>query len=457
MSCLRSSGFRLSSFCCLLVVVVMTAAAALFSPASPAAAENGALPAPLSRLFFRVYRLIDQQEFSQAADVLEKFCRQPQNRKYAKHPDLLFIRGNCCLALEDYDCAAHNYGRAIALRPDHAPSRRNLANALYNQQKYDEAADNFAAAFALQEKKEPELLYYCGICWLLAGENSRAVRTFAGLIADFPRQVSLKWQEGLARALIADGQNRRALPLLEKLVAENKGREKKEWSRILLHQYLQLAMHHRAEQLALELARHYPQEDCWWQAATHAALEQDRLEEAVMALTIISFLRPLAADETRLLAQLNLRAGIPARALEAYEKLLAAAPSPLLLKYAVYACRRLDKREKALELLKKHEQLTRQNFDLLLLRADLFYSLSRLREARKTYIQAARFGKTGKEETITQSREKGRAWLMAGYCAWQLHDLGKALEAFNMAARFPGQRQKALEAGGRVKKALKLS
>lgn len=406
-----------------------------------------ALPVPAGILLFRVSKLYADREYAKAARVIEKFRRENKGKDYADNEKILFALGNCYLALKDYAHAIKNYKQAVAGNPSHSPSWENMANALYNMKKYREAAKAFMHAYQILEKKRPELLYYCGVCYLMAGESHYSIRIFDKLFDDFPRDIRPAWKEGMARALIEDGQNKRALPLILELVSIYTGAEKKQWNQILLYQYLHLGMNRQALKLALSLARTYPGEARWWKAVAHVTLEQGGMEEALMALMIVSYIRPLDEDETRLLADMNLQVGIPVKALPAYEAVLAARPDPVALRYLVYACQRLGDKEKALMFLEKYKGIVRKSPVLMMCRADLLYELRRYRKALETYMHAARH----------KGDERGRAWLMAGYCAWQLDDLKTALYAFGKAGKFPAQKKKAIELRDYISKTLKVS
>ena len=407
---------------------------------------SDAVPAPVSRLLYQVSRLYAHEDYVEAAKLIRNFCKR--SGRYARNPDVLFAMGNCCLAMKKYRCAVENYKKDVAIRPEHSTAWQNMASALYNLQEYAEAADSFLKAFETREDMNPDLLYYSGVCWLMAGNANMSVKVLERLFHEFPDKVTLEWTEAMIRALIADHRNRRALPLLKELASRCTGEKKKQWSEVLLHQYLYLGMNENARKLALVLARNYPQEDRWWEAVVYASLKQGKLEEAIMGLTIISFIRPLNHKEARLLADMNLQADIPQKALPAYERLLADRPSRILLKYVVYACRELGRTDRALELLERYENITSRDFNLLLTRADIFYALSRYRDALNAYLQAVRLSESANPRSAKriQGMNIGRAWLMAGYCAWQIDDTQTALHAFSRAAKFPSQKQKAVQA-----------
>jgi len=404
------------------------------------------LPAPVNRLLYQVSRLYEHEEYARAAELVEKFRKSAES--YADYPDVLFAQGNCCIAMQKYQCAVRSYRKVVSARPEFAAAWQNMAGALYNLGRYEDAAHGFARAFDVEKTKNPEMLYYSGVCFLMAENGHEAADVLQRLLNEFSAKAKPEWHEAMVRALVVDNRSREALPLLRELVSTCTGEKKKQWAEFLLYQYLQLGMNRSAGELAHELARTWPLEERWWKAVAHAALKQGDMEDAVMALTILSFIRPLDTKEARLLADLNLNVDIPVKALPVYEKLLAERPSPELLKYVIYACRKLGTGDRALELLETYRKVALQDLSLVMMQGDILYGTSRYRDALDAYMQAANLGeKGGRHGAKRMSRsERGRAWLMAGYCAWQVNDLETADRAFSMAARFASQKKQALEA-----------
>ncbi len=429
------------------VVLVLS----LLAPSFVLAAERG-LPPPVSGLLFKVSGLFERGKYGKAADVIRSFQKESNGSGIGDHPELFFALGNCYLSMKNYTLAADAYREAARRRADHAPTWLNLANALYNMEDYEEAASCFERAFSLGPKKDPELLYYSGVCRLLSGNAAGAVKVFERLLRDFHASERPEWKQGMARALIASGQGRRAIPLIEEMVQGLRGRERKEWSLVLLYQYLDSGMVRRASGLARRLAQQWPEEERWWKALVNVSIKCDRLEDALMGMMIISYLRPLDASETRLLADLNLQAGIPLKALGAYERLLASGrcgdreQRRVLLKYAVHACRRLGEGERALSLLDKYHEMAERDAGLMLARADLLYMMQRYDEAYDAYVMAAGMKQKrgrARRHGIRLGSEQGRAWLMAGYSAWKSGDVRNARRAFLKAGSFASQKKRA--------------
>jgi tetratricopeptide (TPR) repeat protein len=63
---------------------------------------------------------------------------------------------------------------------------------------------------------------------------------------------------------------------------------------------------------------------------------------------------------------------------------------------------------------------------MLMIKGDVLFDLSRYEAAAESYQQAAR----------SAAPQAGRAWLMAGYAAWQAEDLELCRRAFQHAADF---------------------
>ncbi len=437
---------------CRILSAALLSALLLLSTSSILHARQG-MSHGVGVLLFRVSRLYSEEKYSEAAALIRKF--RAQNNDAGDSPELLFALGNCCLAMKDYRCALTSYRQVVSIRPDHGPAWQNMANAQYNLQQYGPAATSFLRAFELQKEKDPDLLYYSGMCYLLSGDGHKATEVFQRLFDSFRGKIEPQWKEGMVRALIACGRNRRAIPLIEELVAGYTGEKKKQWGELLLYQYVQMKMYKKAHRLALELARLFPADDHCWKAVAHVALELGKTEDALAAMMIVSFIRPLNDREARLLADLNLQVGIPQKALVRYESLLEARPSPTILQYAVYACRALGQPERALSLLDTYRKIAGKSLSLLMARADILYGLSRYRSALHAYECAAQF--RGKSVCRHDRKERGRAWLMAGYCALQIQEYKKAHQAFTKAAGFPALKNRAVEARKYVEKVLKLS
>jgi len=241
--------------------------------------------------------------------------------------------------------------------------------------------------------------------------------------------------------MAGSGLSRSALPLIKVLTEQSNGDKKIRWQETLLHLYLQLNMHEQALSYATGLTC----ENCilakWWRALAHVNLSLGRYKAALADLTIYGYLTPLSAEEQKLWADLNFQLNIPLKAATVYEAMMKEKPDKRLLQKLVTAYQKLDRSEKALEQL-NHFGSTAGDPELLMLKGDLFYALKRFNDANNAYCQAAH----------ADFRQAGRAWLLAGYAAWQKNDLSASCHAFKNAAKYSGQRKAALLAMAQLKK-----
>jgi len=430
----------------ILRVGLLLAALAVMVP-GPVRANPSDLPGPARIALSKAARLIQDKAYDQATEVLEAFQAGggpfpgPEDDDYrgTHHPQVYFALGTCRLMQNAYGPAITAFEKGLQRDPDHIPSWLNLAQAAYGLEDYAAAARGFSEAYARAPVPDPAHLYSSAVALLMNRQYGPAIAAFEKLFARHRAAVQPAWRENYVHALLSVNQPRRALPHIRALVAATTGEKQVQWQEILLHQYLELDMTREAHNLILRLTRGAPLRDQWWQALAHVALHQNHYEQALMAMTVIGFLRPLSDRETRLLADLHLQVGIPAKAAPLYATALAQKRDPRLLKHLVQALQQLGRLQEALDACQRFAPNTNDG-ELLMTRADLLYALERYAEAGQAYRRAARADRP----------RAGRAWLMAGYAALQIQDTAAGREALAKAATFKGQRQAALLAMRRL-------
>ena len=107
----------------------------------------------------------------------------------------------------------------------------------------------------------------------------------------------------------------------------------------------------------------------------------------------------------------------------------------------VCAYRQMGRGDKALAVLNRLDPQA-GNPELLLLKGDVLYETKNYKAADKAFRTAAQ----------KNCSQKGQAWLMAGYAAWQYNDLVASRSAFEQAAQFKRQRKDALAAIAQLKR-----
>jgi tetratricopeptide (TPR) repeat protein len=370
----------------------------------------------------------------------------PASKKAGKaccsHSLVCLALGNCHLLLKAYGPAETAYQAALKLDPGLMDARLNLAKVYTDTDNYPEAAQAFSLAYDLSDPKTAEYLYYSAVMTLMEGKAGAATRIFETLFAAHPDQIPLQWRESFASALIRAEYWDKAVPVVRNLAARTDGEDRIRWQETLLQVYLTMDDMKQALDWATALARETPGLARWWKALVHIHLSLGNHRRALEDLIIYRFIAPLSREEKTLFADLSLQLQIPARAAAMYETLLAQSSEvkkdsedKTLILRLVNAYRQLGRAEMALDLLNRFNP-GQSHPELLMVKGDLLYEIKQYRTATLTYRRVAH----------SNFDQKGQAWLMAGYAAWQQNDLEGSRRAFAQAARFKRHRKDALAA-----------
>ncbi|WP_028583898.1 tetratricopeptide repeat protein [Desulfogranum mediterraneum] len=410
--------------------------------ASPSLAAQR-LPARVQVMLVKVGPLLEQEHYQQAVELLESFRDRGEPGSSFDHPEINFMLGNCLLLQEQFSQAARAYRRAIEADPDHLGARQNLARCAYELEEYQQAGELFLGCYQGGGKEQPELLYFSAATFLMAQDYQRSLALFEQLLTVHPEALLPQWQEHLVHALLATDQARRALPHIIELAACYQGKKQQQWQEILLQQYMALEMDREALALGRRLSHQAPTVAIWWKGLAHIHLQADRFDKALAALTIYSLLTPLSREEEKLLADLHFQQGIPAEAAPRYEHCLEGGRDLETIRALVQAYLELGRPDEALARL---EALAPDGAPprLQMLRADILYTLKQYAQAAGIYRGVAR----GKGKGRGRERRSARAWLMSGYCHWQLNELAAARQAFARAAedrRYQREARRALK------------
>ena len=403
-----------------------------FDPAPVYASAPKDIPAPAMIALDKARKHMDRKEYDRAIEILESFESRgkkiPDRGKIGPrgyhHPMVYFFMGNCFLMKKDFTPAQKCYSRAIEVDPGFTGAWLNLARVHYELKNFEKSAQCFMNAYENSVPQNPETLYCCAVGHLMAEQYEASISVFLKIFKDHPKVVTLRWKENYVRALIGADRSREALPLIQELAEKSEGETKRRWREMLIHQYLRLDMNAEALAYAVRLSRIDCTDAKWWKAVVHIQLSEGHYREALSALTIYGYLTPFTIEEKKLYADLNLQLDIPAQAADKYNEIIASTPDDKILKNLVTAYRKQDQYSEALDLLSRYPACS-ENADILMLKADLLYSLKKYSEARETYQQAAK----------KKKQKAGRAWLMAGYAAWQCRDINGSKAAFEIASK----------------------
>jgi predicted Zn-dependent protease len=378
----------------------------------------------------RVREYLAQAQYAEAIDVLE-----PLLERDTHHPLVDFYRGLIAQSRQDYAAAVPWFERSVAGGPTLHAGWINLAQCRFQIQDYAAAAQAFTRSYALSDPSEPLWRYNAALAWYQAGELVRARELMLQLLEDFPTAVELQWRELLVHIYLhreGEQNHRLALAHVEILAQQSSAAAQRRWREYLIHLYLQLDMREKAEEFVAHLLEVEILEPRWWRIAAHLHLEAQRYADALVALQMVGFLAPGDMREERLRADLCMQLGIPVQAIPYFTNLLendvAEVQETKALLGLAQAYVQRHKPQEALRYLAQIDT-TQESVPQLRLRAQILYM-------RKDYVQAhAAYAALARREQ--QPRNSARAWLLAGYAAWNAGELDAAQAALTHAEQEP--------------------
>jgi len=426
------------------VIVILAFAAATFFPLEKSLAQGyQKMPVGIQRLLINVRKAMDKNDYAAAVKLIQADQAKSKSNTPCSHPTVCLALGNCFLMQKEMPHAESAYLTALSLDKNYLDAQVNLAKIYTDTNQTAKAVKAFWAAYQLSDPKNPKYLYYSAVMALTDGKTQTAIRRFDSLFSAHPDQVTRQWRENYANALVTAQQWKKAAPVLRDLIAQSKGESRIKWQEALLQIYLTINDTGKALDLAGTLSRQAPSEARWWKALVHIHLTRGEYANAFEDLIIYSFVTPLTRQEKKLFADLSLQLNIPARAARMYETLITesagkkSSPSHnrQMINGLVCAYRQMDRGDKALAVLNRLDPQA-GNPELLLLKGDVLYETKHYKAADKAFRTAA----------LKNCSQKGQAWLMAGYAAWQYNDIVASRSAFEQAAQYKHQREDALAA-----------
>jgi tetratricopeptide (TPR) repeat protein len=344
-----------------------------------------------TRVLYEAQQLIDRKEYEKAGRILEKFVEKHPKQD---HCFIEFTLANALYFSGDKERSLARYQDAVKLNPAFGPGWVNLGQVAYDLKRYGLAAEALVEGFARteDEEKNPDLLYYAAVAYVL------------------------------------DGQEEKAAPILEALVSGKHGDPDKEWFQALLNIYLDLDYEKKAERLIDQMMQRYGDQPETWKLSYQFEANRQNYEMAAVALTVYSYLKPLTREEAILLADLYATIKVPLLACAHYEKAFASGASPeeyeRLASAYISAHRTGQARKTLTEALKD-----KPTPNLWSLMGDLNYMEEDFEGAYHAFEESARL-----------DPKDGRAYLMMGYCALQSNKKKQAAQALEKAKGFPKQK-----------------
>jgi len=411
----------------------------LFICAATYAAEKEPIPLATRIILHKAGKYIEQEDPAEAIRVLDAFrvkgdkVRNPgvAEKKGFHHYLIDFTLGNCYLSTDRPQAAIDHYLAATNKNPAYSSAWLNLAKCYYDLGQYADAARAFLHGYESADKKQAKTLYYSLVSFMAASEYTRALEIIERLIRPPGSPIPLEWKESFVQVFMAAEKPRGALPYVRELAEKSSGKKKKQWQETLLYQYISLEMKQKALAYALQLTREDPIEKKWWKALATMHLSDGKYKKALAALMLYHYLAPLNHREKRLMADLNMMMGIPARAVPFYEDLPDKEKDAGIIKHLVSGYLGLHQSDRALAAVEKGLR-DAKNDNLLMLKGRILYEMKKYKAAARVFEKAA----SGKIQ-------QGEAWLMLGYAAWNMTDTKRAKHAFIQASKFPIQQKSA--------------
>ena len=291
--------------------------------------------------------------------------------------------------------ALEQYRKAVQLEPRLERGWFGLADAAYDLERYAEAGEAFYQGYRASPDRPDEVLYFAAASYLLAEQPREAFPLLARLTSGELGTVDLKWCQGLVAAVAAMEQPELAEPAMTRMLAQFPD-DPEAW-------YLQYQ----------------------WQAA------RSDFRSAAVALSIVGFLRPLTEAEEQQLGDLFSLVQVPHLASRYYRAGMgevATAEQFERLTSSLVAAHEIDEALAVLQTALAAQETPR----LISLLGDIQY-------LRKDYEAAmAAFVRLSELEP-----ERGRAWLMQGYCALELGRKDEALDLLARASNYEDQAEMA--------------
>jgi tetratricopeptide (TPR) repeat protein len=397
------------------------------------------MPFALRVVLNDAYKHFDNQEYKKAIETLDKF--RTENKSGSDHYLIDFSLGNAWLYMNNPSKAVSFYESAIFKNKDFSAAWLNLARCRYDLSQYQKAGEAFEKGYEVSSPKEGVTLYYAAASYFTANNALKCIQVMERLFGNHPDDIKLEWKETLVHAYLAVEDPEKALALMEELVIQFTGEKKLQWQEAILYQYLSMNMQKKALRLAGQLTETYPLEPKWWKALAHIHLSEDRYQEALAAMTIYGYLQPYNEKEKKLMAELSLMAGIPAKAVSYYESLHAQLSETRFIVKIVQSYQMMNQPQQALKWAEKGLMQTKSS-ELMMQKATLLYELREFDKSMQAF------------ESIIKEKngDIGLAWLMIGFAAAQSDDLNKAMIAFENASQFKRHQKTALSQLEQIKK-----
>lgn len=368
-------------FCCIVCLAALWATPGAWARGE--ALDVRGLARSAHEVLYQARKDVEEERFAQARDrILKHLESHPRHA----HSSLYLVLGHAYRLERRMEEALEAYEKACGMKPSSGELRLRAARAAWDLERFGRAAEHFEKAYAPGGLKDPEWLYRAATAWRRAGEPSKAVDVLKRLLK----------------------------------VAE----PEKPWLELVAHACLELGRKEEAERYVKELLEIAPEEAAYWRLLARLREERGALAEAAAALEVACRLDPGNGDLWKKLAGWYLDLGVPPQAARCLEKAYGPEPGPEARDLLARAWARAHRPEKALEHI-RHAVESAPTPSRYMRLGELHYRQGRWKEATKAL-----------EKALHMEPGLGRAWLLLGWCRWEMEELEEARLALSRALEF---------------------
>lgn len=357
-----------------------------------AGSDQEALPADVQRTVYEAGQAMNAKKYSQAENILQ---RHRSAHADAPHYLVEFTLGNALAMQEKTAAALKHYTISAQLRPDFAPAWQNIGKSAHDLGDYSRCATALAKTYELTGKKEHGLLFNAAASHIMAGENKKA------------------------------------LPLLERLGSGAAGTPRQEWMEALVKVCLDLGLEKKAAKAVQGMVERHENDPRWWKLLAQLHTRQNEYKKGLAAWEIYATLASPSTEEVVLMGDLYSAVGVPSKAAHQYERALPHKSCPVLREKLAEAHLAAHDPAKAVAAAKAALG-KKETARLWQIMGRAYFELGQFKNAYDAFTHSARL-----------DPEDGRPHIMRGYCALRLHNKGMAQTALEKARQFKSSRAQA--------------
>ncbi len=338
---------------------------------------HGEIPA---RVFMKVQGLLEKGKTREAEKTLFSHLGACESSCYLAY----FLLGNAFFLDKNFSKAVSWYSKSISLKPDFKDAWINKGRALFEEKRYEDAAECFLKVYSMGG--DSKFLYLSAVSFLYGGRYMRAYSALKRLIGSSTQP-------------------------------------KDEWLDALFYSSLKARQLEDAESFLRAVASKNPYA---WKVLGKIYMRKGDFRKALISYKVFSYCSSgLSKDDLLTLANLYAVQGIYEDAAKLYRRL------GLSKKAGISYMNSHDFKEAEREF----KKCGTSDPECWFLLGNLYYSMGFYEKAFSFYKRSASLG-----------YREGRSKLMMGYCKASAGKFGEALSLFTSALKFPSVRREALEA-----------